>query len=280
MIYLSKLLKIIWFIVFIYLILSLVISVNKDEERHMKNILIGKNWFNDCKTIINLKETKQFTTQNSRLVDSIREDYLKFIVNTNLVKKRYWIADSLKNVKIYICSDSISLLKDETIKAFYTNIYYIDSSQRGNIPKNIIIVKLSNFNDGETLVHELSHYLDNLLAGNVNKYWSSTYISKYMDNYLLNYEYDEQYALQKLLYIGVKPEKSFLYLETYKKDAEYYTDATEFFARTMVLLKKYQYCPDELLFETLTSNINQETDLIDLLFWCDLAKLAKLRNII
>ena len=173
------------------------------------------------------------------------------------------------------------MAKDKTIKAYYTNIDYVDSSKRENLPKNFIIVKESDLNDGETLVHELSHYLDNLLAGNTNnKYWSNTYISNYMDEYLLKYEYDEQYAYDKLLYIGVNEDYCFDYVAIYKKDADYYTDPTEFFARTMVLVKKYNYCPDEMLVETLKSNINEETDLVDLLFWCDLDKLTELRNLL
>lgn len=278
---LNKLLSIIWITVFVFLIIKLIFSNLESNKRYADNTVATKAWFYMCKNLINSDSTKVLTLKDSKIIDSVKYDYLKFVANTNMVSDNLWIEDSLRNIKIFVCSDSIKLMSDETIKAFYTNIDYIDEKDRKTLPKNFIIVKESDLTDGETLVHELSHYLDNLLGGNKNNtYWSNTYIRKYMDDYLLNYEYDEQYAFEKLNYIGVNADYCFDYVESYKKDGDYYTDPTEFFARTMVLVKKYQYCPDKELLNTLSSNINEETDIIDLLFWCDLDKLTELRNLL
>ena len=63
MVYLSRLLKIIWFIVVVYLIFSLIISLNKKDDRHTRNILVGKEWFDDCKKLVNLEESKKLLSK-------------------------------------------------------------------------------------------------------------------------------------------------------------------------------------------------------------------------
>lgn len=276
--HLRKFLEVLWFFVFIYLIILCVKGITKKEDkRYTTDSAIISAWFYECKNIINIPLTKQLTEQKKPLVDSVKLDYIKFIVNTKQIQNSPWIIDSINNIKVFVCSDNFKLMNDTDIKGFFTNMDYISLQMRGDIPKNFVIVKQSDIDDSETL----SHYVDNLLGGGKNNsYWSSHLIKNYMDDYLVNYEFDEEYAYEKLIYIGVNPEYCSSYIEFYKKDADYYTDPTEFFARSMVMSKKYQLCPNTLLLEVLSSNISKEKDIVDLLFWCDLDKLGELRDIL
>jgi hypothetical protein len=279
---LYKFLELLWFFIFIYLIILCGKGIlKKEDKRYTTDSAIISAWFYECKNIVNIPLTKELTKQKKPLVDSVKSEYIKFIVNTKQIQNSPWIIDSINSIKVFVCSDSFCLINDEAIKGFFTNMDYISLQMRGDIPQNFVIIKQSEIDDGETLVHELSHYVDNLLGGGKNNsYWSNHIIKNYMDDYLLNYEFDEEYAYEKLIYIGVCPEYCNDYIEFYKNDADYYTDPTEFFARTMVMSKKYKLCPNNLLLDTLSYNINEEKDIVDLLFWSDLDKLGKLRDIL